>query len=345
MRTKSIQNYFFFIILAITSCQRSNSIQRPDVSHIDVDIKIQRFDQQLALLKPKEVPEFNRVSQLTYPAFYADYMREILEVGDPKDTSYIYDILPKIIQKKEFMDLAKAVSNKYPTLEKQERELTRAFKYIKYNFPDYQIPRFISFFAGFSFQTPIGEDYMGIGLDMFLGADSEFYPSLVQSIPLYISRRFTPENISPRVVETVLREEIYPQPDIPMNTISHMVYNGKILYAMDLLLEDTPDHLKIGYTEEQLAWAKKYQTDIWGWFMQEDLLYSTDYLRMQKYFSEAPFTPELGENNESAPKLGTYMGWMMIRRYMDRHPDLSLNDLFAIDDAQQILEGAKFKGK
>ncbi len=345
MCTKSIPKFLLLLTLAFSACNQSNSFKRPDISNLDLDIKIERFDQQLAALERKDVPHFNRISQQNYPAFYPDYMREMLEVGDPKDTAYIHDILPKIIQKKEFRDLSKSVIDKFPTLTDQEKELTSAFKYIKYYFPDYQIPRLIAFFSGFSFQTPIGEDYIGIGLDMFLGADSEYYPSLVQSIPLYISKRFTSENITPRVIETVLREDLYPQPDMSLNTLSYMVYNGKILYAMDLLLENVPDHLKIGYTQEQLAWAKKYQSDVWGWFMQEDLLYSTDYLRIQKYFSEAPFTPELGENNESAPKLGTYMGWMMVRKFMERNPEMELIDLLAIEDPQQILEGAKFKGR
>ena len=114
---------------------------------------------------------------------------------------------------------------------------------------------------------------------------------------------------------------------------------------MDMLLENVSDELKIGYTKEQLAWAKKYQSDVWTWFLQENLLYSTDHLRIQKYFTEAPFTPELGEKNESAPKLGSFIGWMLVRKYMERHPETSLKELFAKEDAQKILEESKYKGK
>ncbi|MGH2622772.1 MAG: gliding motility lipoprotein GldB, partial [Sphingobacterium sp.] len=77
----------------------------------------------------------------------------------------------------------------------------------------------------------------------------------------------------------------------------------------------------------------------------EDLLYSTDYQRIQKYFSEAPFSPELGKQNESAPKLGSFIGWQIIRQYMKRNPELSLQDLFDQNDAQMILENSKYKGK
>lgn len=348
MKYSLTQKYLFFLIitlLSIYSCRQKATISRPDVSHIEVDVKIERFDLELAAVKPEQIMEKNKLWQQQYGDFYTDYMLEMLEIGHPQDSLYVDYVLGKVIQKKDFIDLSKAVSTKYPDMAAQEADLRRALQYVKYYFPNYEVPRFITFVGGFSFQTPIGNDYVGIGLDMFLGADSEFYPALIMSIPLYVSRRFTPENIVPRVIETILREEIYPLEDGSINTLSHMLYNGKILYAMDCLLENVPDEMKIGYTAEQMAWAQKYEQDVWAWFVQEDLLYSTDYLRTQKYFSEAPFTPELGENNESAPKLGSYVGWMMVRKYMQAHPEMELQELFAIEDAQQVLEDSKYRGR
>lgn len=348
MKYSLVQKYLFFLIigvLSLYSCRQSATTSRPDVSHIDVDVKIERFDRELAALEPRDVLSQNSLWQQQYGDFYRDYMLEMLEIGHPSDSLYIQDVLGKVIQKRDFIDLSAAVAAKYPDMAAQEAELQRALQYLKYYFPAYEVPRFITFVGGFSFQTPLGNDYVGIGLDMFLGADSEFYPALIKSIPLYVSRRFTPENIVPRVMETILREEIYPQEDGSVNTLSHMLYNGKILYAMDCILEEVSDETKIGYTAEQLAWAQRHEQDVWSWFVQGDLLYSTDYLRTQKYFSEAPFTPELGENNESAPKLGSYLGWMMVRKYMQNHPEMELKELFAIEDAQQVLEASKYRGK
>ena len=345
MKFKPVQKYFFFLIVAIASCGESSTIKRPDVTNITVDIKIERFDQEFAQLQAAEIPAQNSIWRQKYGSFYVNYMQDMLQIGHLNDTVHVYQNLAQIVNQNDFKDLNKAVATVYPTLKKQEKELTQAFKYIKYYFPTYQVPRIISYISGFAYQTPVGDDYIGIGLDMFLGADSEFYPALVQSIPLYISKRFTPDNITARVVEAVLREEVYPMPDNVQNTLQHMVYNGKILYALDLLLEDVPDENKIGYTASQLAWARKYQSDVWSWFLQENLLYHTDYLRIQKYFTEAPFTPELGENNESAPKLGAYVGWMLVRKYMERNPQVSLEELLAHADAQHILEESKYKGK
>lgn len=336
------QIYLFFSIIALFGCQRS---ERVDVSQIDLEINIERFDQALDSLNLTNIPDKNERWKRQYGAFYYDYMRFMLEAGDPDDTASLIAVLSEVIQTPDYAALSQAVQSAYPTMTDYEKELTDAFKHIVYYFPDTNVPRFISFMSGFGVQTPIGEDYVGIGLDMFLGADSEFYPALRGSIPYYVSRRFTPDNVVPRVVEAFAREELFPYTDAESHLLDQMVHHGKILYFMDRVLPGLPDSLKIGYTTAQMQWARNYERDIWAWFLSEELLYDYDFHRIQKHLGEAPFTPELGENNESAPKLGVFLGWNIVRQYMDRNPDVTLPQLMAIDNGQAILDGSRYRGR
>ncbi|MFC3198890.1 gliding motility lipoprotein GldB [Parapedobacter deserti] len=314
------------------------------MSHIDVDVTIERFDQALDSLRPDNILQKNGEWLRHYGFFYADYMQYMLEAGNPLDSAKLASVLAEVIATDDFQALKASVYEAFPDMAMQEAGLTDAFRHLKYYFPAIDIPRFIAFFSGFSVQTPIGEDYIGIGLDMFLGADSKFYPALRESIPYYLSRRFTPENIVPRVTESYIREELYLQDDLDMTLLQHMIYQGKVLYVMDRVLPEIADTLKIGYTGQQWEWANRFERDIWAWFLQENLLYEADYHRIQKYLSEAPFTPELGTQNESAPKLGVFVGWKIVRKYMDRHPDTSLQALLEIKDAQVLLDGSRYRG-
>jgi len=341
LEIRTPQIYTFFLIIIFMACGRR---ERVDVSHIDVDIRIERFDRALDSLVPDNILQKNRWWRAHYGSFYADYMRYMLEAGDPADSLQLADVLRQVISTPDFQALSSSVSETFPDMDKQEAGLTDAFKHLKYYFPEITIPRFIAFFSGFSVQTPIGEGYIGIGLDMFLGADSQFYPALRNSIPFYISRRFTPENIVPRVVESYLREELLPQTDLDVTLLQHMIYHGKVLYAMDQVLPGVPDSLKIGYTAKQLEWANRYESDIWAWFLQENLLYESDYNRIQKYLGEAPFTAELGERNESAPKLGAFIGWKLVTAYMDRNSDVTLSELLGNTDAQYLLNESRYRG-
>lgn len=326
------QTYLFFFILLLTAC---NGQKRPDTSHMNLLVKIERFDQGLDSLQPAIVGNKNHIWQKRYGYFYRDFMNYMLKAGDPHDTAAIDSNLRAISASTDFRALSAAVKKKFPDLSAYEQQLTQVFKLVNYYFPTEHPPRLISFFSGFSVQVPVGEDYIGIGLDMFLGANSEFYPSLRESIPMYLSRRFEPAYLVPRVTETFLTEDLYPKQDADRTLLEKMIYAGKTLYLMDVLLPDTEDHLKIGYNPPQLAWAKSHEDALWTWFVEEKLVYETDYKRIQRYLEETPFTPEFGK--ESSPKLAVYTGWQIVRKYMDRHPEITLPKLLAEHNAQRIL--------
>ena len=332
---------YFFIIGLVAACSTKNE---PDLSKIKLEVNIERFDQDMQNLTTDKLSSQCPKLQNKYKDFYTDYMEGMLGLGSVHDTTY-YQNLRTILNQQEYRDLAAEVAAKYPDLKQQEIELTDAFKRIKFYFPKQKLPRIISFLSGFSVQTPIGNDYIGIGLDMFLGADSKFYPALVQSIPQYISRRFTPENISPRVVETLIREEIFPEREQDRSLLDKMIYNGKVVFLMGELMPELADSIKLGYTEQQEAWCKTYEAEIWAYFIQENLLFETDYLKIQKYLTDAPFTPGLGQGNDSAPKLGVWMGWQIVKKYMKTHPEVSLQQLLFSKSTQTILKESKYKPK
>ncbi|SMC70007.1 gliding motility lipoprotein GldB [Pedobacter nyackensis] len=337
---KFSQSYLFFLfILTFLSCKQGT---KPDVSNIKLDVKIERFDQELYNSKSKDLKQTDVLLQKKYGAFYDDYVHRM--VGN-----YSYsneEILATLFKDKAFYDLNKEVDSVFPNLTPVETDLTQTFKYIKHYYPNARVPQFIAFMSGFSVQTPIGDQYMGIGLDMFLGKNSQFYRAIVESVPLYLSRRFTPQYIVPRVTETYAREELFAERDEDRTLLAKMIHNGKILYFMDQVLADeVPDSVKIGYTTKQLDWCKAFEGDIWAYYLQSNLLFETDYQKIQVLLSEGPFTPGLGERNESAPKLGVWTGWQIVKKYMQENKNITLQQLMAEKDAQKILQASKYKPK
>ncbi len=339
---RNIQTYLFFFICFLTlSC---NNKKGPDVSQINLKISVERFDQELNTLNASNITEKAGVLREKYTWFYDDYMEQMLSVGSPAQGLSYLNTLGSILQNRDYLELSSSVKKAFPDFGPRQQELTQAFKHVRYYYPKQKIPRLITFVSGFAVQTPIGNDYIGIGLDMFLGSHGErFYPALRQSIPQYIARRFTPENISPRVIEAFVREDMFPESDNDRNLLSKMIYNGKILYLMDAFMPGVQDTLKIGYTEQQLRWCEENEGGIWAYFLENELLFESDYMKIQKYLAEAPFTPGLGENSESAPKLGVWTGWQVVRKYMDQNPEITLQQLMLEKDAQKILTGSKYK--
>lgn len=334
------QSYLFFLfIITFLSCKQST---KPDVSDIHLDVKIERFDRDLRNGKPENLQQTDTALQKKYGAFYDDYIHRM--VGNFEYSNA--EILSTLYKDQAYYDLNKEADSVFSDMKPIEKELGQTFKYISYYYPKARVPRFIAFISGFAVQTPIGDNYMGIGLDMFLGKNSKFYGAIVESVPLYLSRRFTPAYIVPRTTETFAREELFKERDEDRSLLAKMVYNGKILYFMDeVLADDTPDSVKIGYTAKQLDWCKTFESDIWAYCLQNNLLFETDYQKIQVFLSEGPFTPGLGEKNESAPKLGVWIGWQIVRKYMQENKQVSLQQLMAEKDPQKILQQAKYKPK
>lgn len=335
---KFFQIYLFFAcLLTFISCKQN---KRPDVEDIKIDLSIERFDKDLLSGLNKPIEQTDRKLAQQYGNFYQDYIYRI--VGNGRFSGP--EILQVLYQDQAYKDLSQDAGAVFKNTETIEKDLTQTFKYIKYYYPSIQIPRFIAFVSGFEVQTPIGDGYMGIGLDMFLGKDSKYYPAIVRNVPLYISRRFTPEYVVPRLMETFAREELFKEQDQDRTLLAKMIHHGKILYFMDqVLAEQVPDAVKIGYTDKQLGWCTAYEGNIWGFFMEQELLFNTDYQKIQVYLSEGPFTPGLGEKNQSAPKLGIWVGWQIVRKYMQENPKVSLQELMANHDAEGILRSSKYK--
>jgi gliding motility-associated lipoprotein GldB len=344
-KTKQIYLIFLMSVL-LTACTRNKKV---DVGNIPIDIHIERFDHVFDAMRTKPMAEQAVYMQKKYGTFYKDFLGLIIPGTGTNDTNY-FKTLREVFNKTEngrhpYLDLKQEVDSIYPgNMDKQNEELTDAFRRIKYYFPNSHLPaKVYAYFSGFQAQTSIGNGYFGIGLDLFLGPNSKFYPALTESFPHYLSRRFNPANIAPRVAEDIIRENIFPENDNDKSLLAQMVYNGKIMYVMDQVLPDVPDSTKIGYTPQQVKWCNDFKGDIWAYFLEQNLLYETDYPKIQMYLTEAPFTPGLGEKNESAPKLGIWTGWQIVKQYMERHPEVTLQQLLANGDAQKILNDSKYR--
>lgn len=338
---KTKQIYLIFLTaLLFTACSRSKKV---DVSNINVNVKIERFDKEFDELRSK--PFSTQVPYLEdkYGVFYKDFIEQMIQAGRINDTGY-YQTIRDLLKAQPYNDLKHDVDAVYPgEMDKQNAELTDAFRRIKYFFPKQSLPKVYAYFSGFQGQVSVGSDYVGIGLDQFLGADSRFYPALTEAFPRYLSHFFTPANIAPRVVEGIAKLDMFTEDDKDQALLTKMIYNGKIMYFMDQVLPDVPDSIKIQYTGKQMNWTKANASNIWAYFLDENLLYETDFNKIEKFINVGPFTSGLGERNESAPRLGIWTGWQIVRKYMELHPETTLAQLMAIKDPQAILNGAKYR--
>jgi hypothetical protein len=232
------------------------------------------------------------------------------------------------------------VDEVFPSLDGMEEELALAFKYIKYYFPGFKTPEVFSYISGLYYEAPIEyfDSVMIISLDLYLGSDFEPYRSI--GLPKYKTRRMNAQHLIPECMKQV-GLSLFPEELPHRSLLDQMIYHGKLLYFLDLVLPSCPDSLKIGYRKDEMDWCENNDSRIWAFILERDLLYSTDPFVVNKFIQDGPFTTGFPE--ESPAMIGRWTGWQIVRAFMQKEEDITLKELFELTDNQDILSRSRYK--
>jgi uncharacterized protein YjaZ len=101
------------------------------------------------------------------------------------------------------------------------------------------------------------------------------------------------------------------------------------------------DSVKIEYTTKQMEYYHQFKKNLWAHFAEKDRLYKNDLKELAPYVAEGPFTTAISK--ECPPRIAAYVGWQIVRAYMEKNPEVTLQQLMDEKDAQKILTKSKFK--
>jgi uncharacterized protein YjaZ len=85
----------------------------------------------------------------------------------------------------------------------------------------------------------------------------------------------------------------------------------------------------------------KNEGHVWAAIIENRMLYSNDGRVVRVFTTDGPFTSEFSK--ESPPLLGSWIGWQIVRKYMERNTEVSLSQLLQETDSQKILSMSKYK--
>jgi hypothetical protein len=324
-----------FVVLSF-SCNKCQH-EKPRVSQIElrkedsIKIRIHRYEKALFAVDKNNLKSGLRKIQREYHFFLAGDLND-------NDVKQIRDYLTDPLLLNLYNDCLKF----YPDVKNLELQFSKAFSYIKYNFPDKKIPEVFTYVSGMDYDNPIryADSVLLVALDMYYGNNYSYYRKLGQ--PFYRQNRFRKDYILPDCMKEIGKTMIDNSKG-DKKFIDFIVYAGKLLYFLDATLPDTQDSLKIGYTSQQMAWCIKNEPNVWSFIIDRNLLYTTEPGAITKFCVDGPFTPFFSK--QSPPRLGEWIGWQIVRGYMENNKNISMKALFTNQDAQEILLKSKYKPK
>lgn len=230
----------------------------------------------------------------------------------------------------------------FPDYRQLEKNLVDGFRRFHHYYPSLPIPQLYTYISGVQYEAPVMTDGLAlvIGLDCYLGPEAIPYQQL--GIARYLTERMQVEFIAKDVFAAVY-DQYFITERASLTILDEMIKAGKRLFFIEAMQPRLPDHVIIGFTPSQYEWALKHESDIWKSFVGEQLLYSSDQLIFRKLFGDGPFSQEFSV--DAPPRLGEWVGWQIVRHFMDQNPDICTVKLHGISDAQDILTRSRYRPK
>lgn len=327
--------------LLFSGCKNASGV--PDVSGIKINLQIERFDKDLFAMDSNRVPEQLPELLKEYPSFAPRFIQNVLFLGPSADTpEVVYRELHRFLSQNQ--QLKDSVFKQYPNMDQVKGPLTRCFQFVHYYYPDYPIPKIITFIGNFGFKNIVTDEGLGIGLDFYMGPRFSYYQiSEVQEVfPSYLSRKFSPEYIPVDCMNAII-DDLYPSDNDTLPLLDQLIDRGKRLYILDRFIPEADDTLKLGYTGAQYTWCKANEGQIWNSLVQQNILYSFDPDVIKSYMSDAPTTQTMP--SASPGNIGSFIGEQIVRKYVARNGgDISPKKLMGIA-AKTIFSEAQYNPK
>ncbi|WP_010250828.1 gliding motility lipoprotein GldB [Myroides injenensis] len=314
---------FLISSLFLINCSDKQTALEKEISQIPMNTEVVRFDSIFYNSKEDEL----EIVKHRFPYLFPKEMDNQFWINKKRDTL--------------FKELNSEVAKNYTSLDPLAKELNTFFKHVKYYFPeeseDKKILTLVSE-VDVAAKAVYADTLVLISLDTYLGKDHRFYGGF----PVYLRTSFEQDQILPDLAANFIMQQMNAPTD--RTFLGGMIHNGLILYGQKELLPSLDDAVIMGYSKEQLDWAKANESEIWRYFIDNNLLYSTDSKLSTRFLEPAPFSKFYLEIDEEAPgRVGAWVGWQIVNSYM-KNNNVTLQELLR-KNAREIFEQSKYKPK
>lgn len=311
---------FLLVFVVLAACGREDKTAQ-EIAKIPVELTVHRFDCEFAQVTPESLSDLRQKYPYLFPA------PDSVWIAKSKDTLQ--------------HQLAEEVDRTFGDFAQEQQDLEELYRHILYYFPKTKLPTVITMTSDVDYNNRVvlADSLLLIGLDNYLGADHKFYGGIQHYIAQGLDKEYLVSDVA-----SAFAQKVVPPPS-ERSFLAQMIYYGKELYLKDKLLPSYTDAQKIAYTQEQWDWVKANEEQVWRYFVERELLYSTDRKLGPRFLDPAPFSKfQLELDNESPGRVGRYMGWQMVRSFAQQHPKLSLIQVLQVP-AMELFKEANYKPK
>jgi hypothetical protein len=315
---------------ALRVSESSNSIE-------EVPVRFQRFEQDLFKFTIENFSKDTINCYKKYGSFLDLFSSQIIRVGNKKSPMFREGILG-FINDPDIKSVKAEVDKQFAITDTIQSELTSAFNLYHKAFPDRLIPNIYTMISGFNYNIVVADSSLSIGLDMYLGKQCKFYELL--SFPKYKVAKMTREFIVPDALRSWMISS-FEMKIVNDELVEHMIYQGKMIYSTQQFLPNESEANLLSFTESELEWCSNNEEKIWSHFIDKKLFFSKDFNNQLVYINDGPFTK--GFPPEAPARIGVWLGFQLVKSYMNKYKDVTLPEIMLEQDAHKIFNSSGYK--
>ncbi len=316
----SLRIYITIILgLLVFSCNEDSKLEA-EIAKIETDVIVERFDRAYSQAQPEDIPKL----KTAFPFLFSKHIPDSVWVNRMVDSYQV--------------ELHKATHDKFGDFNETSSDIERLFQHLKYYDKSFSEPRVVTLtnFVDYRNKVIVTDSVVLIAIDNYLGSDHEFYAN----IPKYLADNMEASQVVVDLADAYAEKWIFQTQR--KTFLDEMIFFGKQLYFKEIMIPFKTDAENIGYSVDQLEFAQVNENMIWTQFVQNEMLFDTDSSLPARFIAEAPFSKFYLElDNQTPGRLGQYIGWQIVRAYMDNN-NVSLKEMLQTD-AAEIFNKSNYK--
>jgi gliding motility-associated lipoprotein GldB len=306
---------------AITSCTSVTKVE-DQIANIQVDIHLTTFHKDFAAVSEENLPDLKK----EFPMFFPQRIPDSIWISKLKGQDAIHNILVESVKEADF------------DYNKMEIQLKDVMRHVVYYFPEFEPTPIVTVLSDVNYQQKVipTSNLFIISIDTYLGKDHELYLGI---------NKYQRENLNIEQLPAdagLAYARLFLPPIMERSLLDNMVYHGKLHYIQELFAPKSLGDQLFSYTPEKYAFTVENESQMWRYFIDNELLYDTDSKLMFRFILPAPFSKFGLEVDQQTPGgVGRYIGYRMVKSFMENN-QVDLEAMIQLN-AKDIFKRSKYK--
>lgn len=320
------------ILILFSSCKQSTFDTGLDKN---VNLRYTRFDVIFDSLRTHFADSGLTSLMTRYPDWLSLYSSQIIRTGTINSAQFPANIAA-FFAYPEYLEVTQSIQHNFPNDSSLYSPLQKAFSYYHRYFPQDTLPDIYTYNGGFNQSIVLGEGFIGIGLDKYLGTDSRFYTQL--GIDNYKVQRMHPAQLPYDVLFAHISDR-FPNNFATTNVLTDILHQGRCMYLLNACFPQAADSALWGISASKMAWLGASEHSMWEYLIDKKQLFDSEYLTIRKFTGEGPFTAPFSK--ESPARAAVWIGYRIISQYA-ANTGATIPEIFAVGDSQMILNKSRY---